>query len=75
MDTQKSSYIAVSIIVAAVLLAFSNRYQISSNRYINQFDNSEGSIVYRLDKFTGEICMRMTQSTVWTCYLLKDERN
>ena len=75
MDTQKSSYIAVSIIVAAVLLAFSNRYQISSNRYINRFDNSEGSIVYRLDKFTGEICMRMTQSTVWTCYLLKDERN
>ena len=69
MDTQKSFYIAVSIVVAAVLVSLSNRYQISSNRYINQFGNTEGSIVYRLDKFTGEICMRMTQSTVWTCYV------
>jgi len=69
MDTQKSLYIAVSIIVAAVLLSFSNRYQISSNRYINHVDNSEGSIDYRLDRFTGEICMRMTQSTDWFCLL------
>lgn len=60
--------IASSILAAAIIIALGGRYQISSNRYINRFSNEEGSVVYRLDKMTGEICMRMTQSTEWVCY-------
>jgi hypothetical protein len=48
---------------ALILVGLMNRYEISATPY------GDGSRIYRLDRFTGEICTRATQSADWACYL------
>jgi hypothetical protein len=54
---------AAIVVAALVLVALVGRYEISATPY------GDGSRIYRLDRFTGEICTRATQSADWTCYL------
>ena len=48
---------------ALVFVVLVSRYEISATPY------GDGSRIYRLDRFTGEICTRATQSADWACYL------